>query len=286
MPAPKITRRRLLTLLAGSTLGGGACLTNAFIIEPEWLSLTKKEVLLPNLPASLDGLRVIHLADFHFRPHDDDALLTEMVKRVNALDADLIILTGDYLDRDPAVIPPLLSHLAKLRAKHGVIAIMGNHDGWHMKGRELKRSFEKAGITFLINENTRLNIQGDTLAIAGLDFIWLGHPNADRAFRGITAKTPTLALVHEPDYFDHLSREKKFLLQLSGHTHGGQCRVPLIGYAPAKVRYGKKYLYGIYDNDQGGDAKIHVTRGIGTTGIRVRFACRPEIALLTLLSVA
>ncbi len=286
MPTPKITRRRLFTLLAGSTLCAGASLTNALLIEPDWLSLTEKEIPLPNLPASLDGLRVVHLADFHFRPDDDDVLITEMVKKVNDLDPDLIVLTGDYITSNSVVIPPLLGHLAKLRAKHGVIAIMGNHDGWNMEGRDLKRSFEKVGITFLINENTRLNIQGDTLAIAGLDFIWLGHPDADRAFRGIATRTPTLALVHEPDYFDHLNSEKNFLLQLSGHTHGGQCRVPLIGYAPVKVRYGEKYIYGIYDSNQSGDAKIHVTRGIGTTGIRVRFACRPEIALLTLRSIA
>jgi predicted MPP superfamily phosphohydrolase len=87
-----------------------------------------------------------------------------------------------------------------------------------------------------------------------------------------------LSLVHEPDYFDEMSTFRN-LLQVSGHTHGGQCRVPFFGFVPAKVACGKKYIQGAFSR---GASRLFVTRGIGTTGLRVRFACPPEVALLTL----
>jgi uncharacterized protein len=90
-------------------------------------------------------------------------------------------------------------------------------------------------------------------------------------------------LVHEPDYFDTLTRHRDIVVQLSGHTHGGQCRVPLVDYAPVKVAYGRKYIYGAF---QRGDSRLFVTRGLGTVGMRVRFACPPEVALLTLRAPA
>ena len=85
--------------------------------------------------------------------------------------------------------------------------------------------------------------------------------------------------MHEPDVFDQLIKTNHVSLQLSGHTHGGQCRVPLLGYAPVKVKYGRKYIYGAYEK---GDSRLFVSRGLGTVGTPVRFACIPEVAILTL----
>jgi predicted MPP superfamily phosphohydrolase len=143
----------------------------------------------------------------------------------------------------------------------------------------MRRSFEKAGIPFLINRNSQLRIKGDTLAVAGTDFVWLGKPDPAATLKGVAPGTPVLALVHEPDYFDVISAQRDILLQVSGHTHGGQCRVPLIGYAPAKVDFGRKYIKGAFTR---GDSNLFVTSGVGTVGLRVRFACPPELAVLTL----
>jgi predicted MPP superfamily phosphohydrolase len=242
------------------------------------LWLNRQDIACRNLPSGLEGLRVGVLADFHFRPDKDEALIEKVVARVNAENLDLLTLVGDYVTHSGEVLAPLLKILGQVQTRHGVFAVMGNHDGWH-PGREfMRRSFEKAGIPFLINRNSQLRIKGDTLAVAGTDFVWLGKPDPAATLKGIAPATPVLALVHEPDYFDVMSAQRDILLQVSGHTHGGQCRVPLVGYAPAKVDFGRKYIRGSYTR---GDSNLFVTSGVGTVGLRVRFACPPELAVLT-----
>lgn len=279
MKLPNISRRKAVLLLGAGIVGST---TNAFFIEPNLLSITEKDLKLPLLPPGLDGLKVAHLTDFHHDPEHGSELLAEIIKETNALQPDIIALTGDFIEDDITKLAPLLDQLSKLEAKHGVYAIMGNHDGWTTSGYVMKKAFEKAGITFLINQHSLLNIGGTMLAVAGTDYIWHGKPDLYKTLSGLPANIPTLALVHEPDFFDTITARRDIMLQLSGHTHGGQCRVPLIGYAPRTVSFGRKY---IYDTFEKGDSRLFVSRGVGTTGIRVRFACPPELAMLTLRSV-
>jgi len=269
-------RRRVLRLLAG---GAAAAVADAFWIEPRLLSVNRRDVLCRNLPSGLEGLRIGVLADFHFRPDEDAALVEKVVARANAEELDLLALAGDYVTRGGEVLAPLLECLGKVRARHGVFAVMGNHDGWHPGRDFVRRRFERVGISFLINRNSRLDIKGDRLVVAGSDFVWLGKPDPAATLRGIAPATPVLALVHEPDYFDVMTARRDILLQVSGHTHGGQCRVPLVGYAPAKVDFGRNYIKGLYAR---GGSQLFVTSGVGTVGPRVRFACPPELAVLTL----
>lgn len=266
-------------MLAALFAGGAGSLADAFWFEPGYLTITRQDVRIKGLPPGLDGLRIGQLSDFHFRPGDDDAIIARAVAKVSSENLDLVALTGDYISGNPKVVPPLLAHLEKMSAKHGVFAVLGNHDGWRLQTAPMKRQFEKVGFSFLINQNSQLTIGGEKLAIAGTDFVWLGKPDPERTLRGISKKTRVIALVHEPDYFDEMTAQRRIELQLSGHTHGGQCRVPLIGYAPRKVSYGKKYIYGQYAR---GESKLFVSRGVGTVGLRVRFACPPELAILTL----
>lgn len=273
-------RKSLLYLLAASP---AIALADAFYIEPRMLSMTRRNIFIPNLPAELDGLRIAHLTDFHYKPDKDHPLLKKVVSAVNQEEVDLIALTGDYVNgsspKRTVEVPPLLDHIIKMKSRFGTFATMGNHDGWTAARSEYREQFEKAGGTFLINQNTRVMINGSPLYIAGTDYVWKGGANAKMTLRGIPANAPILALVHEPDFFDNMTAERDITLQLSGHTHGGQCRVPLIGYAPRTVRHGRKYIYGHY---QRGNSQLFVSRGVGTTGIRVRFACPPELAILTL----
>lgn len=245
------------------------------------LSITRREIRCHGLSPALDGLRVGLMADFHYRPGTDDEVVQAAVNQVNREKLDLLALAGDFADHDSAVLGPLLEHLQKANTAHGTFAVMGNHDGWSSGPGLTRRSFEKSGISFLINQHSQLSIRGESLAVAGTDFVWEGNPDPAKTLAGIRADAPVIALVHEPDYFDVMTRHRNIMLQLSGHTHGGQCRVPGIGYAPAKVRFGKKYIHGEYSRDA---SKIFVTRGVGTTGLRVRFACPPELAVLTLRS--
>ncbi|MES2658432.1 MAG: metallophosphoesterase [Verrucomicrobiota bacterium] len=273
------TRRRVFQVLAAGVAGAAGSIANAFWFEPGHLTVTRQDVRIKELPSGLDGLRIGQLSDFHFCPGDDDELVAKVVAQVRREKLDLIALTGDYISGNPRVVPPMLALLEKMSATHGVFAVLGNHDGWRGKTALMKRQFEKAGISFLINQNSQLTIKGDPLAIAGTDYVWLGKPNPSRTLKGISKNSPVVALVHEPDYFDAMTARRDIQLQLSGHTHGGQCRVPLLGYAPQKVDYGRKYIYGHHTH---GDSNLFVSRGVGTVGIRVRFACPPELAILTM----
>lgn len=270
------TRRNFLRLAAAGAAGAAA---DAFLIEPGWLTVTRRDVPYRGLPGGLDGLRVGLMADFHFEPDRDEPLVEAAVGAANREDLDLLLLAGDYVTRSSRVLPPLVRLLEKARARHGVFAVPGNHDGWHAGEAETRRLFEKAGISFLVNRNAVLGLGGARLAVAGTDFVWLGKPDPAAALKGIGRDVPVVALVHEPDFFDVMRAHRDIALQVSGHTHGGQCRVPLIGYAPVKVRYGRKYIYG---HHAAGGSNLFVTRGVGTVGLRVRFACPPELAVLTL----
>jgi hypothetical protein len=271
-----MSRRNALKLLLA---GGAGSVGNAFWIEPARLSITREDIRIPRLPAGLDGLKVGLLADLHYKPDQDAPLLAEAVAALNREQPDLIALPGDFIDHDPRVIDPMMEILSKLSARHGVFASMGNHDGWAEAANRLRRGFERAGMPFLVNRHTRLTIGGESLAVAATDHVWQGNPDPAKTLAGIPSSTPVIALVHEPDFFDEMTARRNIQLQLSGHTHGGQCRVPVLGYAPAKVAYGRKYIQGAFER---GDSRLFVTRGLGTTGLRVRFACPPEVAVLTL----
>lgn len=275
-----LTRRNFLRLSAAGTVGA---LADAFLIEPELLTVTREEIACRHLPAGLAGLRIGLLADIHFDPDRDEERIARTIARVNEEKLDLLLLGGDYVTRSSSVLQPLARILEQAVARHGVFAVMGNHDGWNA-GRDLTRRIcEKAGISFLINQNSRLHLRGESLVLAGTDFVWLGKPDPVATLKGVRPPEPVIALVHEPDYFDTMRSQRDILLQVSGHTHGGQCRVPVAGYAPAKVKFGQNYIYG---HHAAGDSNLFVTRGVGTVGIRVRFACPPELAVLTLRPAA
>lgn len=261
--------------------GAAGSFTNALWIEPNRLSVTRQEISCVRLPKALDGLRIGVMADIHYKPEQDESLLEEAVATLNRENPDLIALPGDFMDSDPSVIPPMLRVLAKLTPAHGIFASMGNHDGWSTDGGTLRRHFEKAGISMLVNRNHGIRVRNENLAIAATDHVWHGKPDPSTTLRGIAVDTPVIVLVHEPDFFDEITKRRDIQLQLSGHTHGGQCRVPFFGYTPAKVAFGRKYVYGAFAC---GDSRLFVTRGIGTTSLRVRFACPPELAVITLRS--
>lgn len=258
---------------------GAAAATGGYAwgIEPRRLEVTRQTLFTPRLPGSLEGLRVAVLTDIHYHPEWQEQAMRNAIAAANAENPDLIFLPGDFVADDPAVLEALAPLLGELRAKHGVFASIGNHDGWQLGPSRVRQLLEKQGIGFLCNQSTRLNIAGQRLDVVGTDSIWSGFLDPARAFAGTRPET-TLALTHEPDPFEALG--ERSILQVSGHTHGGQCRVPFIGYAPVGVRYGRKYIYGEFQ--QAGGGCLFVSRGLGTIGMRVRFACVPEVAILEL----
>lgn len=250
-------------------------------IEPNLLSITRKTLVLPRWPKSLDGFRIAQITDVHYRPGTDEELIAKLRKALEVEEPDCIAITGDFVINDPSSLAEFARALKGISAAHGIFASPGNHDRWHCTVSNIKKEFESIGISYLQNKGTNINIKGERIFINGLDSVWGGRPVPNRAWNGHQKNTPVISMVHEPDFFDELHTSRPLDLQLSGHTHGGQCRLPLINYTPAKVKFGRNYIYGHFKNDR---SQLFVGRGIGTVGLRVRFACRPELVILTLRS--
>ena len=275
-----LTRRRFFKLAGGATAAGIASAVYAFEVEPNRLKVRHVEQEIPGLPAGCDGLKLAQMTDLHFQKGEDEAVMEKMIVELNKLAPDLIFYTGDYISDDMDSFTEMMSYLNKVEVGQGAFAISGNHDIWHGNRDTMRRQFEAAGVSYLCNAWSTLNIRGESLFIAGLDSVWGGAPDIRRSLSEIPKEQPALTLMHEPDFFDQIVEARGKFSQFSGHTHGGQCRVPLLGYAPVKVKYGKKYIDGHFQ--RAADQQLFVSSGIGTVELRARFACVPEIVLFTL----
>ena len=266
----RVTRRGFLKWAGGAVLGGAAGVGYVTKIEPEWLSVEQQIISLPKLPAGLDGYKIVQLSDFHLYPFTSLDLVEKTVARTNELAPDLVVLTGDYVLETAASIFDLAPELAKLNPRHGIFAVLGNHDHW-TEAAVVKQGLAEQGIELLHNQGVLLN-EGQFL-LAGVDDLWSGAPDIERALADWREGVPTILLAHEPDFADQFLGDGRIQLQLSGHTHGGQVRVPGVG--PVVLpRYGQKYHNGLY---QVGPSQVYVNRGIGIIGPAVRLNCPPEI---------
>ena len=242
----------------------------------------KKDVFFPDLPQELDGFRIAHLSDFHIDPLIEEEHHAKAVKMTNELKPDLVALTGDFVSKRSETISELSTQLGKFDAKYGVLACLGNHDGWSGGGKVVK-GLEKDGIRVLENDGVSLRDKGIPLQVGGVESVWAGQADPVKAFFNCSKDELGLLLCHEPDVFpDYTADDSPVSLMLSGHTHGGQVCCPGVG-ALELPRYGKRYPHGLYNN---GQAQLHVNPGIGTVDIHVRFWCRPEVTLLTLRRTA
>ncbi len=277
-----ISRRKFLTYASSSVLGvgamgiGGAAWVTR--IEPFALETTVTAIPLPHLPPAFDGLTIAHISDLHFGDFMTRERIAAVVEGVNALQPDVIAVTGDFvsiiLDDTPALITETL---AALHAREAIVAVLGNHDHW-TDAPVVAQAVRESGARLLLNEHMTLQRDGAALYFAGVDDIWEQQHDLDAALFGIPTNAPIVLLAHEPDFADEVTVTGKVSLQLSGHSHGGQVRLPFIG-APQLPWLGEKYDMGLYDVD---GMALYVTRGVGMVRPHVRFNCRPEIAHITL----
>ena len=258
----------------------GAGLTSAgygFLVEPFRVSVEKVNLPIARLPLGLEGLKIVALTDFHLQPLTKIEHIQHAVKVANTLDADIVVLLGDFVDSTVHSIHELAPALAQINAKYGIYAVLGNHDYWN-NGKVVRAALEKAGIIVFENQGLELPIGKDSLFLAGLESVWGSEPNLRRAMEKHRAELPTVLLMHEPDYADVTSLDPRIAVQLSGHSHGGQVRIP--GLGPLRLpSWGIKYNQGLYSVK---DMLVYTNRGIGVTHIPVRFNCPPEITQLTL----
>ncbi|MCS6845266.1 MAG: metallophosphoesterase [Caldilineales bacterium] len=271
-----MSRRAFLRLL-GAGVGAAAFGAGwARLIEPNWPTVEHVQIALPRLPAALDGLRVVQLSDFHISQYTTQGDVARSVAMALQQQPDLILLTGDFVWRQSTELAPqLVEPLSALRAPLGVYAVLGNHDHW--EGAEIvARLLAQAGIALLTNEAVRLATDAP-LWVVGLDDVWERKHDLRRALADVPEGDCKLLMVHEPDFADRVAAFPVDL-QLSGHSHGGQISVPLLG-PPVLPYLGQKYPAGLY---RVGRLTVYTNRGIGVIYPPVRFNCRPEVTLFTL----
>jgi predicted MPP superfamily phosphohydrolase len=276
----KLTRRDFLRLALGGTataglsaLGGVAYTT---LVEPQWLSLTHVDVPMRGLPAALDGFTIVQLSDLHHGPVTTEEQISRAVDLALQQAADLVVLTGDFVLGSAEYAASCAEALSPLVAGGNILACLGNHDHWTDAGT-VAGSLSDAGITLLRNQAQEV---ADGLWVAAVDDVWEQQADLEAALRAVPQGAATALLAHEPDYADQVARDGRVGLQLSGHSHGGQVRFPFVG--PVVLPYlAQKYHAGQY---RVGDMWLYVNRGVGTIRPAVRFNCRPEVTLLTLLA--
>ena len=277
--------------LKGAMYGAGGLALYAGEFERHWLEVVHRQIHIDRLPSAFDGMTVAQLSDIHLDEFTEPFLLREAIDEINRAHPDLVLLTGDYVSAQ--VLPRNLTIdaawqcgklLSRIQCRERY-AIFGNHDVW--AGEEhVGEALRSHGITVLKNACLPIERGKDRFWLSGLDDPLDGKPDPDQAIpsaiRNIVNE-PVILLCHAPDYVDQLRSHpagQAVSFVLSGHTHGGQIRLPLIG-ALHLPPGGRKYVQGMF---QVGNMQLYVNRGIGSVGVPFRFDCRPEITVFTLRS--
>jgi len=279
-----ITRRKFLGFAAVAV---GAIAVDSTLIEPNHPRIVRREIALRRWPARLDGFTIALLSDFHYDPLFSKHPLHAAIGMVNDLRPDLVALTGDFVSvpfsetwesdqKAASSADPCARLLRQIRAPHGLWAVLGNHD-FSTDPDVVTSALQSQGIHVLANQSAPIEAGGARFWLAGVKDILSETSDLDAAIAPVPRDESTLLLAHEPDYADHVARYPVDL-QLSGHSHGGQVRFPLLGplYLPLLAR---KYVWGLY---RIGSLTLYTNPGLGTYGVPVRWNCPPEITFLTL----
>ncbi|MBF2016379.1 MAG: metallophosphoesterase [Rivularia sp. T60_A2020_040] len=266
------------------------------------LTVEKITVKIQDLPASLQGIRIVQMTDFHYDGlRLSEKMLEKAIIACNKAQPDLVVLTGDYVTDDPSPINQLVLRLKHLQSRYGTYAVLGNHDIHYAHSKaEITSAFNKIGIELL--DNKIAYPFGKELPLVGLAEYWSPHFHPELVMNQLDSATPRIVLSHNPDTADIL-RQWRVDLQLSGHTHGGHIVIPGVGPAivtynnfvrsiPRKLRrrmpFIKKEFFKVVRNwqwaqgfHQIGSNQMYVNRGLGTY-LPGRFFCTPEVTVITL----
>jgi len=280
---------------------GLVLLAYGYFIEPDRLIVRSETIFVKRWNPAFDGLRIAVLGDIHGGSNSiTEERLREIVAKTNEQAPDLIVLLGDYVahyspfnpmrERGAVLMPPatIFQNLAGLKAKCGVYAVLGNHDGWYGDGL-IAGEITRQGYQVLQNKVISIEKSGQHLRILGLrDHLSLPSnwarisSDAKKVLDG-SGEGDLIVLEHSPDILpavtDELAISPDLKLFLAAHTHGGQIRFPWIGAPVLPSSYGQKYASG-HVNDHGVD--MFVTSGIGTSVLPFRFMVPPEIVILTI----
>ena len=260
--------------------------------------LWKVKVPIKNLPAALEGLKIIQISDIHSGSFSDIEPLKKAVELINSLKPDLFFFTGDLVNNKASEYLPYIEVFKDIKAEYGQFSILGNHDygdylEWDTPAlknenfQSVKDYHRQSNWDLLCNENRILDIRGEKLALIGVEnwgakMHFTRQGNLKKAYRGVEEITTKILLSHDPSHWDAEVREQcqDIQLTLSGHTHGMQFGVENKWFRFSPVQWFYKQWAGLYSE---ADQHIYVNRGFGYIGYPGRIGIRPEIAVLTLM---
>jgi predicted MPP superfamily phosphohydrolase len=288
MPGPqpdqpsRFTRRNFL--IGTGTIAAGMALYSGEIARHE-LDIVYRTIPIANLPSPFHGYRIVQLSDIHLVEYTEPFFLEHIIRKVNSLAPDLVLLTGDFITNGS------LSFIASRHAAHRCAeivstltaplryAVLGNHDVAYDAPLVIQ-ALSSRGTPVLVNQYVAIQKNGDRLWLCGVDDPGTSSPDLNRAIPA-APDAPVILMAHEPDYADNViahPRGRLVDLMLSGHSHGGQIRFPFV--RPLILPpMGEKYPEGPYRFNQ---MQLYVNRGIGTVGLPFRLNCPPEVTVLTL----
>lgn len=287
-----LSRRDFLKLVKLASLQVVAWAVGANLVanlfDADRLDVQKLRLTLPRLPDAFSGLRLAQISDIHIGGWTTADKLARVVDAVLAHQPDVVAITGDFafaaaggFSTAPDELDAMSGLLQRLAAACPTLAVMGNHDIRYGRAKVLS-ALNSAGLIDLNNKVHKLTRNGAALYLSGVDDIIYKRNRLDQTLAALPENGCAILLAHEPDFADTSAATRRFDLQISGHSHGGQINLPFVG-PPVLPRLGRNYPMGLY---RVGDMFQYTNRGIGMTPPFVRFNCPPELTLFTLHSPA
>jgi uncharacterized protein len=261
-----------------AAIASAAGLAYARKVEPDWVEITFQQLDLPRLDPEFDGYRIVQISDIHMDRWMTRKRLLRIVDMVNQQEPDLIAITGDFVTHSPKRFAAgLVAALKQLRARDGCLAILGNHDHWS-DHQVVRQVIQDSGLIDLNNRVHTVRRGKAGLHIGGIDDYMQRHDRLDVVLRQLPENGAAVLLAHEPDYAEVSASTKRFDLQLSGHSHGGQVVIP--GYGPLYLpEYARKFPVGLYRLN---GMLLYTNRGLGMVHVNFRLNSRPEISVIEL----
>ena len=282
-----LSRRDFLGRVSVGVCGGvGAYATG---LEPSRILVRRYTLPIRDLPEQFDGLRLVQISDTHYGPFMSLSFIRSAIALANNLEPDVVLLTGDYLHRSFGSAERGILVFSELRSRMGVVAVLGNHDTVDTE-LDCAPCFKRIGIPVLCNDRLFLGVdgfsahpvEGYSLCIAGIGDLWTEEVSFKKALEGVPGGIPRLVLSHNPDTAElPMASHYRVDAMFSGHTHGGQVSLPLVGSPIVPSRHGQRYVGGICE---GPHFPVIVSRGVGMTGLPLRVGVPPELVETTLLS--
>jgi len=275
---PKLSRRKLIKTVAAAAIGSGIGAGGyAAWLEPRWVELNRIEVGIEGLPAPFEGFTIAHLTDMHRHEPIGLPYIRKCLDLAASAGPDVVAITGDFVSQTADYMPGLAAEIRTLAGRFATYAVLGNHDYW-AGADKIRDSLREVGVRVLVNEAIVIERGSASLSLVGLDDLWEGKPDLNRALARVPSESTKVVIEHNPDLIVDLA-DPGIELALCGHTHGGQVALPFVGPLIVPSKFGAKYAKGLF---RIGKTQMYVNKGIGAIRPTVRFLTRPEVALVRL----